>query len=236
MKKAELTPTAHNTFRIVYGDQGKEPGCDFGEAIRTSEEQEARSEIEKACNTRFEAFQALMELIPDSTDMELEWEDDNSRDALLLINLSAVDHFLVGDFEMCAAMLEMLLELDPEDHFEVSKRLAYTYVALEEYELFDEVINDISDKYPDKGILSLWCEYRRAGAIPEGELRRFKRSFAVYFDEFIAASHPVDEAYLKDIEGEHPSRESLARELWLQTEHLWTLYPGFIEAIKEKKA
>jgi tetratricopeptide (TPR) repeat protein len=235
MRRAELKPEAGNLYRVVYTDSPDGIECDFGEALRLSQRQEAEGKIAEACNTRFEAFQNLMELIPDSTDLELDWEDENSREAMLLVSFSAIDHFLVGDFEMCAAMLEMLLELDPEDHLEASKRLGYAYVALEEYELFDEVINDISDKHVDKELLALWSEFRRTGTIPDGELRRFKRSFAVYYNEFVADSHPVDAPYLADIEREHPSRETLARELWLQTEHLWTLFPGFIEALREKR-
>ena len=232
MQRAELKPTPQNTYRIVYAESGEGVPCDFGRALELSQQQETAGQIEQACNTRFEAFQHLMELIPDSTDLELEWEDEDSRDAMLLINYSAIDHFLVGDFEMCAAMLEMLLELDPEDHFEASKRLAYAYVALEEWELFDEVINDISDKYADKELLALWSEYRRHGTLPEGEMRHFKRNFGVYLQEFVLDAHPVDGAYLQDIESEKPSHEALARELWLQTEHLWTLFPGFIEALR----
>ena len=40
--------------------------------------------------------------------------------------------------------------------------------------------------------------------------------------------------YLADIESERPSREAQARELWLQTEHLWTQFPGFVEALKKQ--
>lgn len=234
MQRAELKPTPNNTYRITYTNEGAGVPCNFGKALELSQRQEADGDIEKACNTRFEAFQHLMELIPDSTDMELEWEDEASREAMVLISFSAIDHFLVGDFEMCAAMLEMLLELDPEDHLEASKRLGYTYVALEEWELFDEVINDISDKYPDKELLALWSEFRRHGEIPEGELRHFKRSFGVYFKEFTADAHPIDESYLHEISATKPAREALARELWLETEHLWTLFPGFIEALRSR--
>ena len=230
-----LKPTADNTYRIACEENGRSVECDFGKALACSQQQETDGDIMGACNTRFEAFQQLMELIPDTTDIELEWEDTNSRDALLIISYSAIDHFLVCDFEMCAAMLEMLLELDPEDHLDASKRLAYAYVALEEYELFDEVINDISDKYADKELLTLWSEFRRTGKLPDGEFIHFRKSFGVYYKEFTADEHPVDETYLKEIESDHPSREALARELWLQTEHLWTVFPGFIEALKAKQ-
>lgn len=232
MQKAQLRPTPDNTYRIVYVDDRQGIPCNFGRALELSQSHEADGNIEKACNTRFEAFQNLMELIPDSADLELDWNDENSRNALLLINFSAIDHFLAGDFEMCAAMLEMLLELDPEDHLEASKKLGYAYAALEEWESFDEVINDISDKEPDKGLLAMWSEFRRTGKISDGELRHFKRSFSVYYKEFIADSHPIDEEYLDQIGRERPSREALARELWLQTEHLWTIFPGFIETLR----
>ncbi|HJF89703.1 MAG TPA: tetratricopeptide repeat protein, partial [Alistipes onderdonkii] len=44
--------------------------------------------------------------------------------------------------------------------------------------------------------------------------------------------HPADDAYLRDIEGERPSVQAQARELWLQTENLWVLWPGFIAALR----
>lgn len=230
-KKALLRPTAENTYRILYADSEDGVDIHFGRELERSQELEKQGDIEGACNVRYDAFQQLMRLIPDSTDIELDWDDRDSRDAMLTVNYSAIDHFLLGDFEMSAAMLEMLLELDPEDHLEASIQLAYSYVALEEWELFDEVINDVNDKHPDKDILVLWSEFRRTGKLPEGELRHFKRTFKPYYDEFIAKEHPIDDAYLSDIRGDSPSKKALARELWIQVEHLWKLFPGFIEAL-----
>ena len=230
MKELELKPTPQDCYRIDY--PAGEKGFTFEKAWLRSQEQEAAGEIEAACNTRYEAFQKLADLIPEEGETELEWEDEHNQNAMFILNSSAIDHFLIGDFEMCAAMLEMLLELDPEDHLEATKLLAYSYVALGEYELFDEVINDISDKYADKEVLKLWSEFRRNGHLPEGELFHFRHNFAVYYQEFISDTHPVSEEYLKDVESSRPSREALARELWLKTEHLWTLFPGFIEALK----
>lgn len=230
MKELELKPTPQDCYRIDY--PAGERGFTFEKAWLRSQEQEAAGEIEAACNTRYEAFQRLADLIPEEGETELEWEDEHNQNAMFILNSSAIDHFLIGDFEMCAAMLEMLLELDPEDHLEATKLLAYSYVALGEYELFDEVVNDISDKYADKEVLKLWAEFRRNGRLPEGELFHFRRNFAVYYREFVSDVHPVSEEYLKDVESPRPSREALARELWLQTEHLWTLFPGFIEALK----
>ncbi len=60
----------------------------------------------------------------------------------------------------------MLLDVDPEDHTEATIPLAYTYIAMEEYESFDDIINDVNDKYIDKVILTLWSEFRRTGTLP----------------------------------------------------------------------
>ncbi len=227
MQKAMLNPTPDQTFEIV----GEGP-YDFSRVLRHSRELQQAGRVEEACNERFQAFQRLAELIPEQEEVILEWNHRNSRAALELIEASAIDHFLINDFEMSAALLEMLLELDPEDHLEGSELLAFDYLAMDEQELFDEVINDISDKCASRELLLLWSAYRRDGRLPQGELQRFRTRFAPYFAEFTAAEHPADEAYLRDIESEHPSVAAQARELWLRTENLWVLWPGFIEALR----
>jgi len=226
MQKAMLNPTPDQTFEVI----GEGP-YDFSRVLRHSRELQQAGRVEEACNERFQAFQRLAELIPEQEEVILEWNHRNSRAALELIEASAIDHFLINDFEMSAALLEMLLELDPEDHLEGSELLAFDYLAMDEQELFDEVINDISDKSASRELLLLWSAYRRDGRLPQGELQRFRTRFAPYFAEFTAAEHPADEAYLRDIESEHPSVAAQARELWLKTENLWVLWPGFIETL-----
>lgn len=230
MIRPQLRPTANQTFEIVADPADR--NWDFVEVLARSRREEQQGDIEAACNTRYHAVQRLEELIPDTGEVIFEWEDDNSQAALEVIYCSAIDHFLISDWEMSAAMLEMLLELDPEDHLEATIRLAYTYLAMEEYDSYDDIANDISDKYPDKEILTLWSEYRRTGTLPAGEVRNFRKRFGVYFDEFIADEHPADERYLHDIASERPAPTTLARELWLQTEHLWTQFGGFVEALR----
>ena len=227
MRKATLNPTPDQTFEVI----GEGP-YDFAEVLRRTRKMQEAGDVEGACNERFQAFQRLAELIPEDEEVNLEWTHRNSRAALELIRASAIDHFLINDFEMSAALLEMLLDLDPEDHLEGSQLLAFDYLAMGEDELFDEVINDVSDKYPEKPLLTLWSEFRRHGTLPPGEAIRLQRHFTPYYKEFIAESHPADESYLHDIESEHPSQEALARELWLKTENLWTAFPDFIPALK----
>ena len=230
MQKASLNPTPDQTFEII----GEGP-YDFSRVLRHSRELQQAGRVEEACNERFKAFQRLAELIPEQEEVILEWNHRNSRAALELIEASAIDHFLINDFEMSAALLEMLLELDPEDHLEGSELLAFDYLAMDEQELFDEVINDISDKSASRELLLLWSAYRRDGRLPQGELQRFRTRFAPYFAEFTAAEHPADDVYLRDIESERPSVAAQARELWLKTENLWVLWPGFIDALRASR-
>lgn len=227
MQKARLEPTADQTFEVV----GSGP-YDFEKVLDQTRRMQEEGDVEGACNARFQAFQRLAELIPEDEEVILEWNHRNSRAALELIRATAIDHFLINDFEMSAALLEMLLELDPEDHLEGSQQLAFDYLAMGEDELFDEVINDVSDKHPGREVLLLWSAFRRDGRLPEGELQRFRTHFAPFFAEFTADEHPADEAYLRDIGSERPSPAAQARELWLQTENLWVLWPGFIDALR----
>lgn len=227
MQNAYFNPTPDQTFEVI----GEGP-FNFAKVLARTREMQTAGDVEGACNERFQAFQRLAELIPDDEEVNLEWNHANSRAALELILASAIDHFLINDFEMSAALLEMLLDLDPEDHLEGSELLAFDYLAMDEQELFDEVINDVSDKHAGREVLLLWSAYRRDGRLPDGELQRFRTRFAPWFAEFTAGEHPADEAYLRDIGGEHPTLQAQARELWLQTENLWTLWPGFIDALR----
>lgn len=227
MQRATLNPTPDQTFEIV----GQGP-YDFVRVLARARDMQTSGDVEGACNERFRAFQRLAELIPEDEEVVLEWNHRNSRAALELIHASAVDHFLIDDFEMSAALLEMLLELDPEDHLEGSELLAFDYLAMDEQELFDEVIDNVPDQSAARGVLLLWASFLRDGTLPEGEVNRFRSRFAPWLAEFVAAEHPADEAYLRDIESERPSLAAQARELWLRTENLWALWPGFIEALK----
>lgn len=236
MSHAYLDPNPDQTFRIVRGDdpQGL---YDFRAAIDLSRRKESAGDVEGACNVRYEAFRRLYDLLPEGEETILDWHDAPSRAAVELANYSAIDHFLVGDWDMAAGIFELVLEIDPEDHLEATTRLAYTYLAMDEADSFDEIVNDISDKHADRQVLLLWSEWRRNGSLPEGTLMRFKTRFAPYYKEFTANDgHPVTPEYLADIDGDHPSQQALARELWLQTEHLWLLFPDFIKALTVKKS
>lgn len=228
MQKPQLKPTPDQTFELLgSGD------FDFVKVLADARRMQEQGEVERACNHRFQAFQRLMDFLPEDEEVILEWNHRNSRAVLELLHASAVDHFLIGDYELSAALLELLLELDPEDHLEGSTLLAFDYQAMDEQELFDEVICDVSEKSAVRQMLHLWAAFRREGKLPQGELKRLRERFAPYYNEFTATEHPADEAYLRSIESERPTPEAEARELWLQTESLWERFPDFIDALRK---
>ncbi|MFI3277295.1 MAG: tetratricopeptide repeat protein [Rikenellaceae bacterium] len=228
MKKGYLRPTPEQSYEII-----SEGGhANFIKILKSANELQQTGDIEGACNLRFAGVQTLHELLPEGDEVLLEWAHTNSRAAIEVVYLCAIDHFLISDFEISSALLELALELDPEDHLEASNLLCFDYLAMGEYELFDEVINDVSDKHASRALLLLWSSFIHEGAIPAGELHAFKSRFSPFFAEFTANDHPVDESYITDIESERPSTKAQARELWLQTENLWAQFPEFIEALK----
>ena len=228
MAYTELKPTNNQTFEIVCKGEKN-----YINAENNALEAQRAGDVESACNIRFEAFQELAKLLPEEEIIELEWEHRNTRSALCVIYGSAIDHFLVGDFEMSAAMLEMLLDLDPEDHFESIDLLAFIYLGLGEVESMEEIISDISDKEATHHILMAWKAFLENGKLEEEDVATLKRKFKCYYEEFTSEEHPTSEEYLVELDSDKPSQEVVARELWLKTESLWFRNEEFIEELKK---
>jgi hypothetical protein len=232
MAKNSLQPTLNQSFRILHDEEAKGSDVNFSVALRRAAKAEQNGNFEEACEIRFKAVQSLVELLPEDEPLELDWEDGTTRDAITLAYLSAVDFFLVGDWEMAAAQLELVLDVDGDDHLEATTLLAFVYVAMQEWDSFDDIVPDLSEKSPERSILLLWSGFVRDGVINGKELATFRRYHAQYLREWIAEEHPTDGRYLADISSERPSKEAMARELWLQTEHLWRANSEFIKALK----
>lgn len=233
MARNSLKPTLAQNFRIALNKDAKGSEPDFSAALASSHKAEQEGRWEEACEIRFAAVQHLVELFPEDEQIELDWEDNYTRDAVVLLYSSAVDFFLVGDWEMAAAQLELVLDVDSDDHLEATTLLAFVYVAMGEWDSFDDIAPDLADKSPEKSILLLWSEFVRTGRINDKELSALRRFHAPYLREWCAEEHPTDSRYLADISSERPSNEAQARELWLQTEHLWATNKAFIEALRK---
>lgn len=232
MAKNSLKPTLSQTFRIAHDPQAKGHEPDFSAELNRSRKAEQEKRWEEACEIRFAAVQAFVELLPEDEPIELDWEDAPTRDAIVLLHASAVDFFLVGDWEMAAAQLEMVLDIDSDDHLEATQLLAFVYVAMGEWESLDDLLPDLDDKSPEKAIVLLWSHFLRTGEIDQKVLAALRRYHPAYLREWCATEHPTDDKYVADISSERPSREALARELWLQTEHLWLANKEFIAKLK----
>ena len=224
-RRPELIPTADQTFEIRGGD--------FAHRLAESRRAERTGEVERACEMRFESFRRVAALLPEDEECVLEWNDANTRAAVETMYATAVDHFLIDDFEMSAAVCELLLEADPEDHCEATVLAAQSYAALDEFDSFEAALADMAEGTAVRAVLALYVSYRRDGRLDRDAVAEFRRRHPHHCAEFTAAEHPADAAYLQDIESASPSVAAQARELWLRTENLWRRTPDFIEALKK---
>lgn len=223
----KFNPTPDQTFELEGGAK-----YNFIRAKERIDELDRAGRYAEACEARYQGFQLLADALPEDEPMPLRWEHANSRAAIMILHGSAIDHFRIGDLEMAMAQLELLLDCDPEDHLEAINLLALCYATVEEWELYDEVELDLTDKSAESVVARLWASWRRDGAVDKGELSLLRSKFKPYYAEFTAVEHPDDEAFRRDIMSERPSQGAQAREWWLLTEPLWTEFPEFIESLK----
>lgn len=222
-----FNPTPDQTFELEGGAK-----YNFIRAKERIDELDRAGRYAEACEARYQGFQLLADALPEDEPMPLRWEHANSRAAIMILHGSAIDHFRIGDLEMAMAQLELLLDCDPEDHLEAISLLALCYATAEEWELYDEVELDLTDKSAESVVARLWASWRRDGAVDKGALSLLRSKFKPYFAEFTAEEHPDDDAFRQDIMSERPSQGAQAREWWLLTEPLWAEFPEFVEALK----
>ena len=195
----------------------------------------AEGRFAEACEARYQAFQILAEALPEDEAMPLRWEHANSRAAIVVLHGSAMDHFRIGDLEMAMVQLEMLFDCDPEDHLESVNLLALCYIAMEEWEAYEDIEIDLTEKSAEAVVARMWASYMRDGEVDKSLKSLLKSRHAAFYAELTAEEHPDDEAFRKDIASERPSQCAEAREWWLMTEPLWAEYPEFIEELKSNK-
>lgn len=222
-----FNPTPDQTFELEGGAK-----YNFIRAKERIDELDRAGRYAEACEARYQGFQLLADALPEDEPMPLRWEHANSRAAIMILHGSAIDHFRIGDLEMAMAQLELLLDCDPEDHLEAINLLALCYATVEEWELYDEVELDLTDKSAESVVARLWASWRRDGAVDKGALSLLRSKFKPYYAEFTAVEHPDDDAFRQDIMSERPSQGAQAREWWLLTEPLWTEFPEFIKTLK----
>jgi hypothetical protein len=222
MGKITLKPTENQNFILLGGD--------FAKWLDLAHKQETEGDFEAACNTRYRAFQQIVDVLPEDEVAELDFSHPNTRAAIEIVYGSAVDNFLAGDVELSAAQLELLLDCDSEDHIEATPQLALCYIALEEWDCLEDILPDLGDKSAFKPMVEALAEYAREGVILDEVLSALRRHRHLC-DELRQTEHPADEAYLKDISSERPTQQALAREIYLRCEPLILKHEGFLAKI-----
>lgn len=196
----------------------------------------AEGRYAEACEARYEAFMILAEALPEDEPMPLRWGHANSRAAITILYGSAVDHFRIGDLEMAMAQLELLMDCDPEDHFEGVNLLALCYIATDEWDAYDDLVIDLTDKSAEAVVARLWAGLRRDGRLDAALVKLLVSCHKAYYEELTAEEHPDDEAFRRDISSERPSQRAEAREWWLLTEPLWSEFPELVSSLRATQA
>ena len=223
MARITLKPTENQNFILLGGE--------FTKRLEQAHQQESEGNFEAACNTRYQAFQEIVDVLPEDEVAELDFSHPNTRAAIEIVYGSAVDNFLAGDVELSAAQLELLLDCDGEDHIEATPQLALCYIALEEWDCLADILPDLGDKSPFRPMVEALAEYARKGEISAETISALRRHRHLC-DELAREEHPADESYLKDISSERPTQQALAREIYLRCEPLFEQYEGFLAKFK----
>ncbi len=211
--KYSLVPTENQTYRIV----GGEGDTSLPQRLERARALQAEGKIEEAFAERFEAFREIAEILPEDDYIDLDANHAPTLAAMEIIRESAIDAYLIGEPELAAGQLELLLDCDGEDHLEVTPSLALCYLALQDWECLEGIDMDLDPKSPFKALLNVWRTYCMGGEADAKELDAL-RAHKALAAELKAGEHPTDEAFLADISSERPSQEALARELWLRAQ------------------
>lgn len=226
-KELRFNPTTDQEFELE--GSGK---YNFVRSKAAIDKLVAEGRYAEACEARYEAFMTLAEALPEDEAVPLSWNHANSRATVSILYGSAVDHFRIGDLEMAMAQLELLLDSDPEDHFEAVNLLALCYVAMQEWEAFDELTIDLTDKSAEAVVARLWAAFVREGELDGSLLKLLSSRHKCYYEELLLDEHPDNETFRREISSERPTPRAEAREWWLLTEPLWSEFPEFIEALR----
>ena len=98
--------------------------------------------------------------------------------------------------QMLKQSRSLVIDFDEEDHLQATIMLAFCYVELEDYDCLESVISDISPKTAEYSLLMLWSTYRQTQGVERDALREMRTRHKVWWEEFTAAEHPLDEAFL----------------------------------------
>ncbi|MEG1607080.1 MAG: hypothetical protein RR066_01065 [Mucinivorans sp.] len=172
-----LKPTSDNLYNVEYpgsltaiGDNPseqflrslllKEP-YNLGAHMALSDLLMDRDDVEEACEQRLMGAQMTLDALSEDEAMEINMSHEKNHVFVEIIFLSGYDHYVFGDFEMAAAMFETVMELDPEDHFGAALPLTYCYIALGEWELFEEHYSPALFSRLEAELIEAWAAQRQ---------------------------------------------------------------------------
>ena len=228
MRALELQPTSNQNFRIVgHGSRGN-----LAARLDASVAAANSGDIDTACNMRYEAFQDIMACLPDDDSVvELDRNHGNTLAAMRTIYYSALDSYLIADYEMASAQLELLIDCDNEDPLEATPLLALCYCGLGEWECLEDIDTDLGDKSIMQPLCRAISSFVQTSTCDSAAIAQLKRD-REFCCELCSDSHPTDESYSRDIYSDHPSKKAIARESYLLCEPILKLHNGLLPTLK----
>lgn len=224
----ELQPTSNQNFRLMgYGKRG-----DLTARLEASFTAASNGDMERCCQMRYDAFQDIVATLPDDEQsiVELDRNHNNTLAAMKIIYFSAMDNYLIADYELAAAQLELLIESDDEDPLEATPLLALCYCGLGEWECLEDIYTDLGDKTPLQPLCRIISRYAQEQTLDQSFLSAIKRHHD-FCNEIVGNRHLTEEQYIREINSEHPSREALAHEIYLLCEPILQLHNGLIQSL-----
>lgn len=223
-----IAPSQNGTCRIEADSRNSDPK----RVLDHSYELERQQKFDEACQARFDVAQPLADVLMQEENLEFDFTDGTTYAAAELLYDSAIDLLVAGEYEISAAMLELLLDHDSEDRFGCTVSAALCYIALGDEACFDEAILDVDVKGVDYPLLQIIENYRTVRTIPGEDLESLSRHREIV-DELLAVDHPTDDKYISDINSEHPSRKAEARAVYLKYEPVIMMFDGLMDALRE---
>lgn len=237
-------PQGDDTFNVVYTKEltAISPKCQTAllEKIVAREPYnlEAATELAKryaeagdydqACEVRFRAASEAIDALPEDEEyFELNWEDEEVQEFIEIIVASGTDFYMHGDFEMAAALYETALSLDSEDHLDVASSLALSYIAIEDWEGYEQLKDNFVPGSMIEALVENFAAFRQ-------NRKANKKLPQELLDEIAADEHIIDELFLAEVDKERVSKEVAARELWYRHMPVFEVYPQFRAQLKSR--
>lgn len=193
----------------------------FEAALELARRYAEKGDHDRACQVRFHAASEAVNALDDEDEyFELDWENPENQEFIEIITSSGTDFYMHGDFEMAAALFETALSLDSQDHVDVTPQLAFSYIAIDDWEGYESLKNDLGQGSMIEALVESFAAYRRGVELTKELPMELVR-------EIKAEEHDIDDDFIAQADKERVTKSVAARELWYRHMPVFEVFPEF---------